>query len=547
MAVSGWRGDGCRAVRVRVVALVALAAAAALPRMVRAQDTTTTARDTAAVEISPDSPRAAVERYLTLARDARFDEAASYLDLPSAQRDHGPALARQLKAVLDRHLWIDLEKISPRAAGDLEDDLPPGMESLGSIRDPDSTARPVRLVRHQGAAPAWRFSAATVALIPEWYDTLDGRWMLEHLPPILLRPGPGDLLWWQWIALPLLVAAAAIFGKVAGRIVRGIALRVAARTRITWDDVVVSRLAGPVSAALGLAAAAALLGLLGLYPPAAALAFRLVRVGYFIVFFWSIFRLIDVAFHLLRSSPWAAASTTSQSLIPLGSRVAKVAVWAVATVAVLSLLGYPVASLIAGLGIGGLALALAAQKTVENLFGAFSLGVDQPFRVGDFVKVQDFVATVESIGLRSTRFRTLDRTLVTIPNGHLADSRLESFSARDRMRLHAIIGLVYGTTEAQMRAVLAGFEQVLREHPRIWPEAMVVRFREFAASSLDIEVMCWFQTEVFSEFQEMRQEVLLGFMGVVERAGTSIAFPTRTIHLVTETPSPPARLAPPAP
>jgi len=370
--------------------------------------------------------------------------------------------------------------------------------------------------------------------------------MLEHLPPILLRPGPGDVLWWQWIALPLLVAAAVIFGKIAGRIVRGIALRIATRTSITWDDVVVSRLAGPVSAALGLAAAAAMLGLLGLYPPAQALAFRLVRAGYFVIFFWSVFRLIDVGFHLLKSTPWAVASTTSQSLIPLGSRVAKVAVWAIATVAVLSLLGYPVASLIAGLGIGGLALALAAQKTVENLFGAFSIGVDQPFRVGDFVKVQDFVATVEAIGLRSTRFRTLDRTLVTIPNGHLADSRIESYTARDRMRLHAIIGLVYETTEAQMREVLAGFERVLREHPRIWPDAMVIRFREFAASSLDIEVMCWFQTQVFSEFQEMRQEVLLGFMGVVEQAGTSIAFPTRTVHLVSDAPAPSDQSSPSA-
>jgi MscS family membrane protein len=148
------------------------------------------------------------------------------------------------------------------------------------------------------------------------------------------------------------------------------------------------------------------------------------------------------------------------------------------------------------------------------------------------VKIQDFVGTVEAIGLRSTRFRTLDRTLVTIPNGQLADSRLESLTARDRMRLHAIIGVVYETTEAQMREVLAGFEKVLRDHPKIWTEAMVVRFREFAASSLDIEVMAWFETQVFSEFQLYRQEVLLGFMGVVERAGSSIAFPTRTVHLV---------------
>jgi MscS family membrane protein len=126
------------------------------------------------------------------------------------------------------------------------------------------------------------------------------------------------------------------------------------------------------------------------------------------------------------------------------------------------MLGYPVTSLIVGLGIGGLVVALAAQKTEENLFGAFSIGVDQPFRQGDFVRVDDFVGTVEPIGLRSTRFRTLDRTVVTLPNGRLADMCLESVTARAHLRFAAVIGLVYETTGAQMRVVLSGFETVHR-------------------------------------------------------------------------------------
>jgi MscS family membrane protein len=138
---------------------------------------------------------------------------------------------------------------------------------------------------------------------------------------------------------------------------------------------------------------------------------------------------------------------------------------------------------------------------------------------------------VEAIGLRSTQIRTLDRTLVTFPNGRLADMRLETFAARDRMRLACIIGLVYETSPAQMRAVLAGLEEALRSHPRIWPDAVVVRFKEFGASSLDVEVMAWFQTPEWSEFQLVRQEVLLRFMEVVESAGTTFAFPTRTLHL----------------
>jgi MscS family membrane protein len=250
-----------------------------------------------------------------------------------------------------------------------------------------------------------------------------------------------------------------------------------------------------------------------------------------VVLFWSLWRVVDVVSGVAARSRWALSAPASRSLVPLGARVAKAMVAAVAAVALLSLLGYPVASLLAGLGLGGLAVALAAQKTVENLFGAFSLGVDQPFREGDFVKIEDFVGTVETIGLRSTRIRTLDRTLVTLPNGRRADMRLESYAVRDRLRLAAVIGLVYETTAGQMREVLEGLERVLRAHPKIWPDAVVVRFSELAASSLNIEVMAWFRTTDWSEFQLIRQDVLLQFMEVVERAGTSFAFPTQTVHV----------------
>ena len=358
------------------------------------------------------------------------------------------------------------------------------------------------------------------------------------VPEFLLRNGPLGLTWFQWLAVLAIVVAGILFGTVAGRIVRAVVGRLVRRTRSTRDDVLLARLAGPLSAGLGLALCAALIPVANLTSGASDTAYRFVRAGYFAVFFWSLFRLVDVGFHVLGESMWAR-SGPSRSLIPLGSRVAKVGVFAIATVAVLSFLGYPVASLVAGLGIGGLALALAAQKTVENLFGAFSIGVDQPFRVGDTVKVEDFLATVERIGLRSTRFRTQDRTIVTIPNGKLADSRIESYTARDRMRLATVIGLVYGTSEAQVREVLEGFQRVLREQPKVWPEGGTVLLRALSSSSLDVEVIAWFQTEDYAEFQAVRQEVLLQFLRVVEQAGTSLAYPTQTVHVVT----PPASIA----
>ncbi|MFN2398176.1 MAG: mechanosensitive ion channel family protein [Gemmatimonadaceae bacterium] len=288
-------------------------------------------------------------------------------------------------------------------------------------------------------------SRATVARIPSWYETLPGRWLVEYLPDRLLSSGPLEVLWWQWAALPAFVTLAVLLGALVSSAIRAAIGRLVRRTSSEMDDLALQRLGAPLTLACAVAVAGLLLPTLDLYPPATLGTRRLLRTCFLIAFFWGVLRFIDVARELGARTRWARASASSRTLLPLGARIAKITVVAIACVAILSLLGYPVASLIAGLGIGGLALALAAQKTVENLFGAFSIGVDQPFREGDFVRVDDFVGTVEAIGLRSTRFRTLDRTIVTLPNGRLADMRLESFAARDRMRLATVIGLVYST------------------------------------------------------------------------------------------------------
>ena len=363
--------------------------------------------------------------------------------------------------------------------------------------------------------------------------TVGNRWLSDRLPSPLLQPGPLELLWWQWLVLPAVVVMALLLGSILGRGVRAAFALAAARTASTIDDAALRRLGAPIHAVATIAIAAVLLPWLNLDQWAVDLWRRLLRAAFLLTVFWAVWRLVDVAQLAASESHWARSAPASRNLIPLGARTSKIVIAAIGVIAVLSLLGYPVTSLVAGLGIGGLALALAAQKTVENLFGAFSIGVDQPFREGDFVHVDDFVGTVECIGLRSTRFRTLDRTIVTLPNGRLADMRLESFAARDRLRLAATVGLVYETTAAQMRQVLAGFERVLRAQPKIWPDAVVVRFGELAASSLNVDVMAWFKTSDWAEFQAIREQVLLQFMDVVEAAGSSFAFPTTTVHVAT--------------
>lgn len=525
------------------MALAVLASAALAAPATGRQVPRDSAADTAPpVPVSPLSPRAAVERFLVLTREGEFVAAGAWLQLPESLQAEAPAMARRLKQVLDHYVWLDLEAISPAAEGNTADGLPRGLEQIGVIA-PGGVRYPVRLARSAEGppdtseagdrAPAWRFSRATTERIPGWFATLESAWLLDRLPAPLLRVGPGELLYWQWLALPVLLAIAALLGLLASRAIRWLGARAARRTRTTWDDRIMAQIGSPLTAAAALLVAAVLLPLLDLVQPAATLAFNLIRGALYFTLFWSLWRLVDIGREMALASGWASRTASSRALVPLGSRAVKVILFAIGIVAFVSFLGYPVASLIAGLGLGGLALALAAQKTVENLFGAFSLGLDQPFREGDFVKVEDFVGTVEAIGLRSTRFRTLDRTVISIPNGKLADSRLESLTERDRFRLALTVGLVYETTAAQMRQVLAGLERVLRVHASIWPDAVVVRFKEFADSSLNIEVMAWFRTSDWSEFQGVRQEILLAFMDVVETAGTSFAFPTRTLHVAT--------------
>jgi MscS family membrane protein len=493
-------------------------------------------QDTVSAAVEPaveaHSPRADMERFLELARRARYQEAAAYLIVPESLADRRTELARQLKAVLDQRLWIDLERLSPLATGDTADGLPPNVEQLGTIPGADGVPQPVRLVRTSGSGePVWRFSAATVTRVPAWYQSLDDRWLREHLPEALLRSGPLDLLWWQWIALVLLGPVAGLLGYGASRALRAGLAALATRTRATWDDALIASLGAPLTAACTLGFVAGLLPWLALTPPAAAVLYRAIWAGVYLAFFWALMRLVDVGIEEAAQSQWAQASPSSRALLPLGRRVAKIAVAGVALIAILSILGYPVASLIAGLGLGGLALALAAQKTVENLFGTFSIGIDQPFREGDTVRIEDVLGTVEQIGLRSTRIRTLDRSLVSIPNGKLSEMRIESLTARDRLRLSMTIGLVYQTTAAQLRTIRDGFERVLRGHPKTWQEQVIVRFAAFADSSLNIEVMAWFETSDWNEFREIREQVLFQFMEVVEQAGSAFAYPTRTVFL----------------
>ncbi len=480
-------------------------------------------------EIAADSPRASLKRFLDLCRAGEYADAAEYLDLAEADKAKGPVLARRLNAVLERRLGGKLDEISPLPLGDRSDKLPPGVEEIGGIAG-RSGIEPVRLVRRTGPnGGSWFFSRSSVAKIDDWYSHLRDRWLQDLLPEALLRRGPKDLVWWQWIALPLLFAAAVGLGHVLGYLTRRGIARLVAHTKTSWDETLLARLSAPLTLAWAIAAVDITYPFLDLFPAAEVFLSRVLRAGFFLALFWFGIRGIEMTGERVLEHPTTKENPAARSLIPLATKVAKIAAIAVAAIAVLSELGYPVTSLVAGLGIGGIALALAAQKTVENLFGSLSIGIDQPFRVGDYINVDTISGTVESIGLRSTRIRTLDRTLVTLPNGKLADMRVESFAGRDRIRFVCVLALTRSTKAAAVREVLDGARTLLKEHPSAWSDFSVALAR-LGDSSLDVEISAWFVTTDYAEFIRLREDVLLRLLEIVEAAGATLAYPTRTVR-----------------
>jgi len=490
----------------------------------------------------PDSPRRALERFLAHTQHGRFGEAALDLELPAEQLADkaGAALARRLGAVLDRRLSSDPEwlgKVSDAPMGDLKDGLAADQEEVGRIPGAAGMlAEPVRL-RHieRAGEHRWVFSSKTVARIEGWYGRLDDLWLREHLPPPLLRTGPRGFVLWEWLALPLLLGASLVLALLLVWVVQLVTEPLIRRYKAKWDYRLLERLRSPTRLIMTCVLWGWAMPYLLITAQAERSVQTIARVGLLLGLFAVAWRCVDVVVQLVRQSAWIRSHPGALGVIPLGYRLAEVTVVAIAVVTSLQELGYPVTSLVAGLGIGGLAVALAAQKTVEHLFGGVMLSIDQPMRVGDYVRIDDTLGWVEHIGLRSTSIRTLERSLVTFPNGKLADMKIESLAARDHLRLHVILGVTYDLSAERLDALRRALLGELTAHPKLWSGMPLrVHFAGFSDSSLDIEVMAWFNETDWDRFLELRHAVLLRLMHTVEVQGAQFAFPTRTVRIITE-------------
>jgi MscS family membrane protein len=185
--------------------------------------------------------------------------------------------------------------------------------------------------------------------------------------------------------------------------------------------------------------------------------------------------------------------------------------------------GYDVGALLAGLGIGGVAVALVLQKPLEDVFGAFTLFTQQPIRVGDFGRFGNLTGTVEDISLRTTRIRTLENTVVAVPNARFSADPIENISARQRILYRPTLRLDFQTTPAQVERILNETRALLREHPRVLDEGQRVRLVRFGEFAIELEAFAYIDTVVFPEYLEIAEALNLAIMNIVEGAGARFA------------------------
>jgi MscS family membrane protein len=240
-------------------------------------------------------------------------------------------------------------------------------------------------------------------------------------------------------------------------------------------------------------------------------------------------QLLDLFLEQSKEQLFAGDKRLAGMMVPVISRTLKVFIGITGALMAAQYLGLPVTSVVAGLGVGGIAVALAAQNTLANIFGAISILVDRPFRVGDFVKIQEFDGVVEEIGLRSTRIRTLNEHLVTLPNKTVVDAGIVNLSRRTAIRRTMTIGLTYDTSAERMQEAAVMLKEIFAAHPLtrdVW-----VSWRDYSASSLDIFIVYWCRSTAEKESLVALEEINLEIKRRFDKAGLQFAYPTQTIYL----------------
>lgn len=496
------------------------------------------------------SAQQAMRTLLHAANAGDLDLAARCLDLdgiPAGARDElGPVLAYKLKFVLARIGRVALEEIPDEADG----------PRFAYHRGPLGR---IVLARRDGAARRgdWQFSRETVARIEAMFRAAVDRpvapvlgrakglhaapsprlvpalWLHSQLPPWLRKPVLGlDL--YQWIGLAVALAVGWAASWLGLWVAARLACRLLRRGRIEIERTIVASKLRPLAYQLGLWCLYLQLRLLDL--PAAALGVTIpaMKVAWIGLMGWTALRLIDLGLILYaRSDRLHDHRNLSDMIVPTAANVLKLAVAVVAVSGQVYLIGSgeTLTQLLAGLGLIGLAASLAAQDTLKNFFGTLLLISEHPFRIGDYVEIQGAEGLVESVGFRSTRLRTFEDSLLTIPNSVMAAALIDNRGKRTCRRFRTVVALAYGTPADRLVALRDALRAFAAAHPRVLREKVDIHIVDLGPSSVELLVQIYFRVATYTAELSCRDEFSREILRQAGRLGVELAFPTRTIHL----------------
>ncbi len=529
-----------RATWLWTAALLLALALPGLPAAAQTRTETRTPTETAAAApaggqstdpLGRETPRGTIAGFNLAVHREDFGTATQYLQLSEDRRRSSERLARDLADLIDRYYIEPITALSSDPAGDASDGLPLDRERV-VLAIPGKQAE-IGLVRVDDprAGLIWLVSSETLARVPSLHRSAGVTWLESVMPQELVDSSLFGVSFAQWaawaatIGVPLaaLWLLFAILFTMARRTVTGPTRR---KLLETWY----TGIRWPAILFVTLAIHLATVPLLGF-----SLSFRFgyARVELFVLVLvaaWLLWRLMALSFTHARIVAQRRGQASISSLLLLSERVSKTVVVLAAIFALLTIAGVDTTTALAGVGIGGVAVALGAQKSVENLLGGVFLLTDRVLAVGDTCSIANRLGVVEDITMRSVRLRTIEQTLLSVPAGVLAHSSLENFSTRDKILMQNTLRLRYGTTADQLRRVLGGIRALLEERPDIETGTARVRLVDFGLRAIEIELFAYVLTPDLTEFLAAREELLLRVASVVESSGTRFAEPSITIN-----------------
>lgn len=484
-------------------------------------------------EHNRSTPRSSLIGLALAVKDEDLERAVNYLDLRNLafstdleEEIDGIDLVKKLLIVAKRAMAVDFEDLSDDPKGHQDDGLPSYRDRITTMKTKDGPVDILmqRVPRGDGVY-VWKISNATVSIIPaldaEFGYGLIGNKLSEIFPHYIIF---GFEVWQLFMMLGLLV-----IGYVIAYVLAFVIVKVMHVFGYFKMERIQKFIVGPLRFLIMVLFFRLTFDLIA--PSLVARAIFEAKTFLIIALLWVMVGVIDLIIHRLADRMKRNGQHDGVVLLKPAATGIKLIIMLFAVVSWMDNLGYQVTTILAGLGVGGVAVALAAQKSIENLLGSITIYASQPVRVGDFCKFGDTLGTVEEIGLRATQLRTLGRTVVHVPNALFSSKEIENLTQRDKILYRTRLRLSYNDTPEQVRQVLASIREMIDQHEYIDEENSRVRFLEFGEYAQELELYVYIKTMDFAEYLEQVEDVNLRISDVIESAGAHLTVPVKDINL----------------